>query len=74
MAKAAILGAYNTQFGSFVKRDKETGAVTDTKSLYELMDEAIRGAVEDAGVDPAEIDAIWVGSFAPGLQIGRAHV
>lgn len=74
MAKAAILGAYNTQFGSFVKRDKETGAVTDTKSLYELMDEAIRGAVEDAGVDPAEIDAIWVGSFAPGLLTNQDHL
>jgi acetyl-CoA C-acetyltransferase len=74
MAKAAILGAYNTQFGSFVKRDKETGVVTDTKSLYELMNEAIRGAVEDAAVDPAEIDAIWVGSFAPGLLTNQDHL
>jgi acetyl-CoA C-acetyltransferase len=74
MAKAAILGAYNTQFGSFVKRDKETGVVTDTKSLYELMNEAIRGAVEDAKVDPAEIDAIWVGSFAPGLLTNQDHL
>ena len=74
MAKAAILGAYNTQFGSFVKRDKETGVITDTKSLYELMNEAIRGAVEDAAVDPAEIDAIWVGSFAPGLLTNQDHL
>ncbi|MDX9958460.1 MAG: propanoyl-CoA acyltransferase [Spirochaetia bacterium] len=74
MAKAAILGAYNTQFGSFVKRDKETGVVTDTKSLYDLMTEAIRGAVEDAKVDPAEIDAIWVGSFAPGLLTNQDHL
>ena len=74
MTKAAILGAYNTQFGSFVKRDKETGVVTDTKSLYELMNEAIRGAVEDAKVDPAEIDAIWVGSFAPGLLTNQDHL
>jgi acetyl-CoA C-acetyltransferase len=74
MAKAAILGAYNTQFGSFVKRDKETGVVTDTKSLYDLMTEAIRGAVEDAKVDPTEIDAIWVGSFAPGLLTNQDHL
>ena len=74
MAKAAILGAYNTQFGSFVKRDKETGVVTDTKSLYELMTEAIQGAVEDAKLDPAEIDAIWVGSFAPGLLTNQDHL
>ena len=38
------------------------------------MDEAIRGAVEDAGVDPAEIDAIWVGSFAPGLLTNQDHL
>jgi acetyl-CoA C-acetyltransferase len=74
MAKAAILGAYNTQFGSFVKKDKETGIISDTKSLYELMTEAIRGAVEDATIDPAEIDAIWVGSFAPGLLTNQDHL
>jgi len=74
MAKVSIIGGYNTKFGAFVKKDKETGVITDTKSIYELMIEALRGAVEDSGLDPAEIDAIWVGSFAPGLFTQQDHL
>ena len=32
MSKASIVGAYNTEFGAFVKKDKTTGLITDTKS------------------------------------------
>ena len=74
MSSVSILGGYNTQFGSFVQRNKETGEITDTKSLYELMTEAIQGAVQDAQIDPKEIDAIWVGSFAPGLFTNQDHL
>jgi hypothetical protein len=48
MSKVSIVGAYNTQFGSFVKKNKETGEVTDLKSIYDLMLEAGRGAIADA--------------------------
>jgi len=74
MSKISILGGYNTKFGAFVKKNKETGEITDTKSLYELMAEAIQGAVADAQVDPKEIDGIWVGSFAPGLFTSQDHL
>ena len=74
MSKISILGGYNTKFGAFVKKNKETGDITDTKSLYELMAEAIQGAVADAQVDPKEIDGIWVGSFAPGLFTSQDHL
>lgn len=74
MGKVSIIGAYNTAFGSFVQRDKATGEVTDTKSLYALMHEAIQGAVQDAAVEPAEIDAVWVGSFAPALFTHQDHL
>ena len=74
MSKVSIVGAYNTKFGSFVQRNKETGEITDTKSLYELLVEAIQGAVEDSKLDPAQIDAIWVGSFAPGLFTNQDHL
>jgi len=74
MSKISILGGYNTKFGAFVKKNKETGEITDTKSLYELMAEAIQGAVADAQVDPKEIDGIWAGSFAPGLFTSQDHL
>jgi acetyl-CoA C-acetyltransferase len=74
MSKASIVGAYNSKFGAFVQKNKETGEITDTVSLYTLLVEAARGAVEDAKVDPASIDAIWVGSFAPGVFTFQDHL
>lgn len=74
MSKVSIIGGYNTKFGSFVQKNKETGEITDTKSIYELMTEAMRGAVEDSGLDPADIDGIWVGSFAPGMFTEQDHL
>jgi acetyl-CoA C-acetyltransferase len=74
MAKVSIVGAYNSPFGAFVKKNKETKEITDLKPLHELMIEAARGAVEDAGIDPSEIDAIWIGSFAPALFTDQDHL
>jgi acetyl-CoA C-acetyltransferase len=74
MAKVSIIGAYNTQFGNFVKKNKETGEVTDLKSVYDLMLEAGRGAIADAGVDPNDIDGVWVGSCAPGIFANQEHL
>jgi acetyl-CoA C-acetyltransferase len=74
MSRASIIGAYNTAFGAFVSRNKETGQVTDTKSLYDLLVEAGKGAIADSGLDPSQIDAVYVGSCAPGLFCDQEHV
>lgn len=74
MSKVSIVGAYNTQFGSFVKKNKETGEVTDLKSIYDLMLEAGRGAIADAAIEAKDIDGVWVGSFAPGLFANQEHL
>jgi len=74
VSRVSIVGAYNTRFGSFVKRNKETGKVTDTESLYDLMMEAGRGALKDAGMTGKDIDGVWVGSCAPGLFANQEHV
>ena len=71
MSRASIIGAYNTEFGAFVKKDKATGLVTDTRSYYDLLVEAGRGAIKDAGLDPADIDAIYVGSCSPASFINQ---
>jgi len=74
MSRVSIIGAYNTEFGAFVKKDKATGLITDTKSYYDLLVEAGRGAIKDAGLDPADIDAVYVGSCSPGTFINQEHV
>ncbi|TFG85394.1 MAG: propanoyl-CoA acyltransferase [Spirochaetales bacterium] len=74
MSKASIIGAYNTKFGSFINKNKETGEVTDLRSIYELMLEAGRGALSDAGIEATQIGGVWVGSCAPGLFVDQEHI
>ena len=74
MSKASIIGAYNTEFGAFVKKDKATGLITDTRTYYDLLVEAGRGAIADAGLEAKDIDAIFVGSCSPGSFINQEHV
>jgi len=74
MSKASIIGAYNTAFGAFVKKDKATGLITDTKTYYDLLVEAGRGAIADAGLEAEDIDAVYVGSCSPGSFINQEHV
>jgi acetyl-CoA C-acetyltransferase len=74
MSKVSIIGAYNTEFGAFVKKDKATGLITDTKTYYDLLVEAGRGAIVDAGLEAKAIDGVWVGSCSPGSFINQEHV
>lgn len=74
MSKVSIVGAYNSKFGSLVKKNKETGEVTDLASLYDLMVEAGKGALADAGLSASAIGGVWVGSCAPGLFADQEHI
>lgn len=74
MSKTSIIGAYNTKFGSFVEKNKETGEIKDIKSFYSLIEEAGRGAIEDAGISPKEIDGIWIGACSPSKFVNQEHV
>ena len=74
MSRVSIIGAYNTEFGAFVRKDKVTGLITDTKTYYDLLIEAGRGAIKDAGLDPADIDAVYVGSCSPASFVNQEHV
>jgi acetyl-CoA C-acetyltransferase len=74
MSRASIVGAFNGAFGSFVKKNKETGEVTDLKTIYDLMLEAGRGALADAGIAGRDVDGVWVGSSAPGLFANQEHL
>lgn len=74
MSRVSIVGAYNTKFGAFVEKNRETGEVHDTKSFYDLIAEAGKGAIEDAGLHPSDIDGIWIGSCSPSRFINQEHV
>ena len=74
MSKASIIGAYNTEFGVFVKKDPATGLMTDTKTYYDLLVEAGRGAIQDAGLEAKDIDAVYVGSCSPASFLNQEHV
>lgn len=74
MSKASIIGAYNTEFGAFVVRDKATGLITDTRTYYQLLIEAGRGAIADAGLEAKDIDAIYIGSSSPAMFVNQEHV
>ncbi|MCD6560245.1 MAG: propanoyl-CoA acyltransferase [Deltaproteobacteria bacterium] len=74
MSNISIIGAYNTKFGSFVEKNRDTGEITDTKSYYDLLIEAGQGAIKDSGLEPKDIDGIWVGSCSPSLFLNQEHV
>lgn len=73
MSRVHIIGGYNTAFGSFVKKNRETNEVTDLMPIHQLIAEAAGGAVEDAGIAPESVDGIWLGSFSPGLLTDQDH-
>lgn len=74
MSRVSMIGAYNTKFGAFVEKNRETGEVTDTKTYYEFLIEAGRGALEDSGLEASDIDGIWVGACSPSLFVNQEHV
>ena len=74
MSKASIIGAYNTEFGAFVKKDPATGLMTDTKTYYDLLVEAGRGAIKDADLEAKDVDAVYVGSCSPASFLNQEHV
>lgn len=74
MSQVSIIGVHNTKFGSFVKRNKETGEITDLQSIYDLLVEAGKGALTDAGIDGKDVDGVWIGSCAPGLFANQEHL
>jgi acetyl-CoA C-acetyltransferase len=73
MSKVSIIGAYNTKFGAFVEKNKETGEVKDLKSYYDLIIEAGQGAIKDAGIEAKDIDGIWLGTCSPSMFVNQEH-
>jgi acetyl-CoA C-acetyltransferase len=76
MSKVSIVGAYNTKFGSLVdvKDMVSFKKKTDKASFYDLIIEAGRGAIADAGLSAKDIDAVWLGACSPSRFVNQEHV
>jgi acetyl-CoA C-acetyltransferase len=61
--RVAVIGVSCTKFGDLYD-----------KSLHELMVDAAEAAYADAGVEPDQIDAAWLGIFSPSFSGGKASV
>src|SRR5437764_6579714 len=63
MQKVRVVGAGMTRFGKFLDR-----------GLRDLAEEAVRNAIEDAGVDIKQIQAAYVGNSVAGLITGQETI
>jgi acetyl-CoA acyltransferase len=63
MQKVRIVGAGMTRFGKFMNR-----------GLRDLAEEAVRNALEDAGVDITDIQAAYVANSVAGLITGQETI
>ena len=59
----SILGTYNSKFGKL-----------EDKTIYDLIVEAGKGAIKDSGLEPKEIDAIFVGNYSSGGFNSQEHL
>ena len=63
MQKVRVVGAGMTRFGKYLDR-----------GLRDLAEEAVRNAVEDAGLNSNEINAAYVGNSVAGLITGQEAI
>jgi acetyl-CoA C-acetyltransferase len=73
MSNVRIIGSWHGRFGQFAETDPASGRRRDLQSFYELLVEAGRGAIQDAGLEPAGIEAVYVGSCSPALFVNQEH-
>ena len=67
MSQVSIVGAYNSKFGALVKKNRETGEVTDLRSMLRPRRSRRGGAPSPTRGSPGQdVDGVWVGSCAPG--------
>lgn len=59
----SIIGTYNSKFGKL-----------SDKTVYDLIIEAGKGAIEDSGLKPSEIDAVYLGNFSGGGFNNQEHM
>ena len=63
MREVAVIGAGMTRFGKLAD-----------KGIKDLVAEAVRAAVDDAGVTFGDIEAAYVGSAVPGVMTGQEQI
>jgi acetyl-CoA C-acetyltransferase len=59
----SIIGTYNSKFGRL-----------EDKTIYDLIIEAGQGAIKDAGIEAADIDAVYVGNFSSAGFCNQEHL
>lgn len=61
-----VLGGFQSDFAR--------NATREGLGLTDLLGEATRGALDSAGVDPADVDVAHVGNFAAEIYSGQGHL
>ncbi len=63
MKKIAISGVYQSKFGELWD-----------KTLADLLFEAAQGCINDAGIDLAQVQCIFIGNMLGGISCGQEHL
>ena len=59
----SVVGTYNSKFGKL-----------EGKTIYDLIVEAGRGAIEDSGLEAKDIDAVYVGNYSSAGFNSQEHL
>ncbi len=74
-----VLGGFLTPFigkkhPDFVWKGHPDFGTRENPTLEETLTAAVRGALEAAGIDAADVDRAWVGNFASELFVNQGHL
>ena len=77
--RSFIVGGANTTFlgkghPDFIWKRHPDFGVRENPSIEQLLKEAVDGAIADTGVDPHDVDRLYIGNFTGELFCNQGHL